>query len=106
MAVADMHPDIADLEAFTLGTLDDASLADIESHVADCPTCQERAAGASGDALIELLRSAHARPPVSEDTPAPVVSAETMLWAAAGHAATAPAELAGHARYRLLRQLG
>ena len=29
-----------------------------------------------------------------------------MPWAPAGPTATAPAELAGHARYRLLRQLG
>jgi serine/threonine-protein kinase len=62
MAGADLHPDSAVLEAFTLGTLDDASLAAVEAHLAGCPTCQERAAGASGDNLVALLRRAHARP--------------------------------------------
>ena len=61
MAVAELHPSIADLEAFTLGALDDPSFAAVEAHVAACPACQERAAGASGDTLVELLRRAHAR---------------------------------------------
>ena len=61
MAVADLHPDIADLEAFTLGTLNDAALADIEEHVANCPRCQEQAAQTAGDSLVELLRRAHER---------------------------------------------
>jgi hypothetical protein len=39
MAVADIHPGIAALEAFTIGTLDDASLPDVEAHVAECPSC-------------------------------------------------------------------
>src|SRR5437763_5874782 len=68
MAVADIHLSIADLEAFTLGKLDDASLAGVEAHVADCPTCQERAAAASGDTLVELLRRVHARATHRNDT--------------------------------------
>ncbi len=53
------------------------------------------------------MRSAHARPTVSEDTPAPAIDAGTILWSPTDPAApSAPVELAGHARYRLLRQLG
>ncbi len=63
--------------------------------------------GAPADTLVELLRSAHALPTVSADTPAPSVATGTMLWSPTDLSATAaPAELAGHARYRLLRQLG
>src|SRR5262245_30999212 len=75
MAVADIHPDVADLEAFTFGRLDDASLAAVEAHVTACPTCQERAAGASGDSLVELLRRAHGRAGSQNDT-APVIAAQ------------------------------
>ena len=124
MAVADMHPDIADLEAFTLGTLDDASLANVEAHVADCPTCQERAAGASGDTLVELLRRVHAQAArgdvtVAEaagqaPTPAPVPADRRpfhclpLATSAAGTEAVdvIPPELARHERYRVRRLLG
>src|SRR5262249_57960107 len=61
MPVIDMHPNVADLEAFPLGTLDAPALAAVEAHVAGCPACQERAATASGDSLVELLRRVHAR---------------------------------------------
>jgi WD40 repeat protein/serine/threonine protein kinase len=121
MAVADMHPDIADLEAFTLGTLDDASLADVESHVADCPTCQERAAGASGDTLVELLRRVHAQSAHRHDTvteaaelaptpaPVPVLTEGLTLPPSADDADAVdgiPPELARHERYRVRRLLG
>jgi len=121
MMVADMHPDIADLEAFTLGTLDDASLADIESHVADCPTCQERAAGASGDNLVELLRRVHAQSADRNDTvteaaaqaptpaPVPVLTEGLTLPPSADDTDAVdviPPELARHERYRVRRLLG
>ena len=34
MAVAEAHPSVEELAAFTLGTLDDASHASVEAHVA------------------------------------------------------------------------
>jgi WD40 repeat protein len=112
MAVAEIHPDLTDLEAFTLGTLDSASLPAIEAHVAGCPACQERAASVSGDNLIELLRRAHARMARQSDTvtetaaqaqtPAPVTAAALGLETAI----FVPAELAQHERYRVVRLLG
>src|SRR6516164_7201005 len=61
MAVADVHPTVEELTAFTLGTLDEEAQAPIEVHVASCTSCQERAATAPGDRFVELLRSAYAR---------------------------------------------
>jgi anti-sigma factor ChrR (cupin superfamily) len=58
MAVAEAHPSADELAAFTLGTLGDEAQASIEAHVAACISCQQRAAVAPGDALVELLRSA------------------------------------------------
>jgi tRNA A-37 threonylcarbamoyl transferase component Bud32 len=125
MAVAEVHPNIADLEAFILGTLDDASLAGVEAHLADCPTCQERAAGASGDNLVELLRRVHAQAAHRNDTVAEVAAQAHTPAPVPTHTVTVtlppaaptdsegaevvnviPPELAGHDRYRVLRLLG
>ena len=122
MAVADLHPDIADLEAFTLGTLNDAALADIEEHVANCPRCQEQAAQTAGDSLVELLRRAHERSVFAGDTVSPTafpertpapVAVQGITQALGGSAdgedaggPSIPADLAQHERYRVVRLLG
>jgi WD40 repeat protein/serine/threonine protein kinase len=121
MAVAELHPSIADLEAFTLGTLDDDTLAAVEAHVVDCPTCQERAANACGDSLVELLRRADAQSPVVADTvtealqahtPTPrlrkslIVAPPSAAPADADDLDTIPPELVQHERYRVVRLLG
>ncbi|HZV05740.1 MAG TPA: hypothetical protein VE999_11710 [Gemmataceae bacterium] len=51
MAVADVHPSVEELAAFTLGTLDYETHVSIEIHVASCTSCQERAANARSDSL-------------------------------------------------------
>jgi hypothetical protein len=61
MAAAEPHPSVEELAAFTLGTLGEETQASVEAHVAACTPCQERAAVAPGDTLVELLRSVHAR---------------------------------------------
>jgi WD40 repeat protein len=126
MAAPDIHPSIADLQAFVLGTLADGSLAAVETHMADCPACQERAAGVSGDTLVELLRRVHVhttRHPetISEtahaETPSPVAAdarVDTLTHIAAdshndASSATIDAmrqELLQHERYRIVRLLG
>jgi serine/threonine protein kinase len=121
MAIADIHPSAAELEAFTLGTLDNASHAAVEGHVADCPPCQERAAGTAGDTFVELLRSAHARIARQSDTMAEAAAqaqtpdaaeAVTLTSPASADSADAetvdfvPQELARHERYRVVRLLG
>jgi tRNA A-37 threonylcarbamoyl transferase component Bud32 len=121
------HPSAAELAAFTLGTLGAEARASVEAHVAACTSCQERAAVAPGDSLIELLRCAHARMDRQPDTvstapvqtPAPLApAAEAVTRPPAGapsalaesHRPDAPdavpPELAGHERYRVVRLLG
>jgi DNA-binding beta-propeller fold protein YncE len=129
MAVAEAHPSAEELAAFTLGTLDDETQASVEAHVAACTSCQERAAVAPGDSLVELLRRVHARAgrgdetfldaAGQEETPvplAPVVESVTLASAIAPSTPAAsdhlevpdaiPAELTRHERYRVVRLLG
>jgi WD40 repeat protein len=129
MAVADVHPSAEELAAFTLGTLGDETQASIEAHVADCTSCQERAAVAPSDTLVELLRRVHARTGRGADTPAEAAAqthTPVLLSAVTGSDAHLPAlslsapaeldcsevpdalppELARHERYRVVRLLG
>src|SRR5262249_37878024 len=124
MAVAEVHPADEVLAAFALGTLGDDARAAVEAHVAACPSCQERAAVAPGDGLVELLRCPPARAGRQADTapeaaaqpqtPMPLTAfAETAAFAPAPAEAgraeateSLPPELAGHERYRVVRLLG
>jgi WD40 repeat protein len=129
MGAIDTHPSAQELAAFTLGTLADDAHLSIEAHVAVCSFCQERAAVAPDDGLVELLRTAHARAGCQADTsveaanlartPTSPATADLSLT----HAQTddrhcdgdlettdfddvVPAELASHGRYRIRRRLG
>src|SRR5262249_36370781 len=126
MAVAEAHPRAEDLAGFTLGTLDESSLASVASHVAGCPSCQERAAVSPGDSLVELLRHVHAQSGLEAGTIAEAAQAETPVpvrtideavtvapaLAGSGEADTTdaaqagPREFARHERYRVVRLLG
>jgi hypothetical protein len=125
MAVAEVHPSVEELSAFTLGSLDEETQVSIEAHVAECTSCQERAAVAPDDTLLELLRSAHTYTSRGAETfvePAAQMHTPVVLSAVAeteGLAPAAPAEsgrpkvpdavppeLAGHSRYRVIRLLG
>jgi WD40 repeat protein len=129
MAVAEAHPSVEALTAFTLGTLGEEAQASIEAHVVACTSCQEHAAVAPGDSLLELLRSVHARTSRGADTfveAAAQVQTPVLVAAVAGTEALGPAalaaapaesarseapealppELARHERYRIVRLLG
>src|SRR5262245_559498 len=125
MAVADVHPSIEELTAFTLGTLDEETQASIEAHVAACTSCQERAADAPADNLVELVRRLGARTGRRADTfvdtaaqvQTPVPSAAVALTDALAPFAfpgsvrpevpdALPPELARHERYRVVRFIG
>jgi WD40 repeat protein len=129
MAIAEAHPSAEELAAFTLGTLDDEAQASIEAHVAACTSCQERAAVAPGDSLVELLRRLDAgmsrgaetfmEPAAQVQTPLPpsaVALTDAILPAVALSAPAesdcpelpdaVPPELAHHERYRIVRLLG
>jgi hypothetical protein len=126
MASAEVHPSDEELAAFTQGTLHDEVQAACEAHVAACRPCQERAAAAPGDRLIELVRRAHERASrpgetvseaaapaqtpgthVAADLPAvtaPATSGEVN--APADVPAPVPPTLARHERYRVVGLLG
>jgi eukaryotic-like serine/threonine-protein kinase len=126
MPVAEKHPSVEELSRFTLGTLDDEAQSSIEDHLEKCPSCQERAALAPDDTLVELLRRAHARgadtfvdPQAQVETPVPLGAADEAVTLSAAVAPSAPAEsdnpdehddippeLANHARYRIVRRIG
>jgi serine/threonine protein kinase/WD40 repeat protein len=120
MAVAEEHPDVAVLEAFSLGRLDDASLVAVEAHLAGCSICQERGSAVSGDKFVELLRRVHARTP-DETKSVPLVQAPLSVTGAeaetlpppaqpdkagAGTVEFLPDELVNHERYRVIRLIG
>ena len=128
MTVAENHPSIKELTAFSLGKLDDRMFAAIETHVADCSSCQKQAAATLGDPLVDLLRSAFASAP-QEDTvggteaqvPTPLpftpldeattearngVSEAQADWVRSQADDPGPPELATHDRYRVERLLG
>jgi WD40 repeat protein len=122
MAVAEDHPSVEELAAFTLGTLGEETQASIEAHVATCTSCQERAVNTPGDSFVELLRSALVYTSRGTDTFADAASqmqTPLPLEAIAVTDALAPAEpdcpeapdalppeLARHERYRVVRLLG
>jgi serine/threonine protein kinase len=129
MAVAEDHPSVEELAAFTLGTLDEETQASIEAHVAACTSCQERAINTPGDSFVELLRSAlvctsrctdtfvEAAAQVQTPVPLAAVAVTDALALAVAPSASAesdrpevpdalPPELAHHERYRIVRFLG
>jgi serine/threonine protein kinase len=117
MPVAEAHPSELELAAFTLGTLDDEAQASIETHVAACSSCQERAAVAPGDSLVELLRRVDARPAALKDTVTEAgehaVTPDTLPPTEAERPmpvppepVEVPPELVDHPRYRVRRLIG
>ncbi len=119
MAVAENHPSSADLEAFALGTLNNPSPATaVEAHVANCRTCQERAASISGDSLVALLQRVRSRGRSQVETlggaaaPTPMAPLATIDGCPPTEppgretVAGLPADLLRHERYRVVRLLG
>jgi eukaryotic-like serine/threonine-protein kinase len=104
--VADTHPSAAELDAFALGTLDDAAFASVETHVADCRTCQERAAESSDDNLVAVLRRVHVQTARQADTMAQTLTPRPIPADAIQIDDYVPPELARHERYRVIRLLG
>ncbi len=60
------HPAAEILDAYALGTLDDAQAEAVAQHLEDCPECRRRAAEAAPDTFLDRLRQAQASP----ETPA------------------------------------
>jgi uncharacterized protein (TIGR03067 family) len=101
-----VHPAAEQLTAFGLGQLDEASLLEIESHLAECPSCREVAAQVADDTLVSLLRSTATEP---EGQPAPhemPTQAPTTSPPANPATPGVPPELVQHPRYRMAELLG
>src|SRR5438067_215702 len=78
----------------------------VETHLSECPACQERAAEPPSDTFVDLLRSVRVREHTLADTPGAGTSPSvTSAWGTPPGQidAVPPAELADHPRYRLLR---
>jgi serine/threonine protein kinase/formylglycine-generating enzyme required for sulfatase activity len=99
------HPTPEQLAAFSQGQLSPAATQTVARHLESCPRCQA-AVRASADAFLSNLRDA--RPDPSGTClagPSPVRPASPAVpppQAAVG----VPPELAGHAKYRIVRELG
>lgn len=112
----DTHLSDAELHDLLLGKLPDAAEGAAESHLAECPACQARAATArSCDTFVQLVtaagtrvaaaRAAAATPQPESPTDAAatqVSSGPPIVLALVG----APAGLVAHSRYKLVRRLG
>src|SRR6476646_6461988 len=114
------HPTDRELSDFLLGKLADSHFGEVESHLADCPECGERALAApADDTLTELLAAARTRldserasapPPTLDATATPSLAAPTLTWGGSAPGpdgqTEAPAVLANHPKYRVVRRLG
>ena len=115
------HPTDRQLSDFLLGKLAGPDDGGVESHLAECDSCRDRAVAArADDTFTELLAAARTRldserasapTPTLDAASTPPAFAPTVAWSAPGADATGlapdvPAVLAAHPKYRVLRRLG
>ena len=55
------HPTAETLEAYGLGTLDDALAEEVARHLEDCPACRRHVAEAAPDSFLGRLQAAQVR---------------------------------------------
>ena len=125
MVTISLHPDLGQLQAFAMGTLDGGSCDTIEAHLAGCPACQQHVATAAADSFVASLRRAHLHstasgcdavgkvgPPATESRPLASVSdgvrdREKVSGAVdSEQPEDVPEGLVDHPRYRIVRLLG
>src|SRR5215217_3973138 len=92
------HPTDRELGDFLLGKLDGAGESGVESHLAECDSCRDRAVAAGADdTFTELLAAARTRldhlrasapTPTLDGAATPPAFAPTLAWAAPGAHAT------------------
>ncbi len=86
-AKLDAHPTTEELRDFYAGTLDEARAETVSAHLGECGACRQALSGLPEDTFARLLRGAAAP---REPAGVPGV----------------PAELAGHAKFQVVRALG
>lgn len=99
-----------ELAAFGLGKLADAAALAVARHLETCEACSRAVKNVPADSFVGLVRAAKhpiTRPPYPA---APASRAASMPANApqppAGPPPELPPELAGHSRFRILRELG
>jgi uncharacterized protein (TIGR03067 family) len=116
------HPTNRELGDFLLGKLNDPAGSGVESHLAECNSCRDRAVAVQADdTFTELLAAARTRfdsrrasapTPTLDGTATPPAFAPTLAWSptpgsdATRLAPEIPAALAGHPKYHPIRRLG
>jgi serine/threonine protein kinase len=104
------HPTLDRLVAFRMGRLPEGSVADVQSHLADCETCRTIADSLNPEALLSLLHASLATPAPTppEGSAVSPGEAETLPPETAPLPVDPgiPPELADHPRYRVLELLG
>jgi len=106
-APAAQHPTDQALHAYGLGKLDDASTESVDAHLENCPDCQRRLAGISGDSFLGRLRAAGAQPPAQSGAGSPAgvprgTDSAKSLASSIDH--PIPAELVE--LYEIIREIG
>ncbi|MEZ6143115.1 MAG: protein kinase [Zavarzinella sp.] len=91
-----VHPTSEQLEAFLLGKLGAGEQQELEAHIESCEQCCDYLKSVDNDTFIDRTREAHDSV-VDENTPlaTPLIGATDI-----------PEELANHARYRIIKQIG
>jgi uncharacterized protein (TIGR03067 family) len=111
-ATPDTHPRRDQLSAFALGKLESADVDAVESHLAECDTCCDALRQLKEDTFVGLVRQSQDKSEAGDATlalgiamaPAPTPGERTESDAAV--ASDIPADLANHARYRIVDLLG
>src|SRR5262245_11974445 len=109
-------PPESELADFGLGRLRSGAAETIAAHLETCDDCRQMVAAVSGDSFVERLKEARDRTPdqaarksvestVSLRSVAPSVDS-SQGPAVARKPATIPPELASHADYELIKELG
>src|SRR5262245_34330483 len=111
------HPTDRQLGDFHLGKLAGSDEGSVESHLAECDSCRDRAITAhADDTFTELLASARTRldsertsapTPTLDGAATPPAFAPTLAWdGSASGTVEVPLVLASHPKYRPIRRLG
>ncbi|HEY2157131.1 MAG TPA: protein kinase, partial [Isosphaeraceae bacterium] len=103
-ATPSLHPTDQTLQAYGLGTLGEDASASVDSHLAECSACRQRAAEMSGDSFLGRLREAHGD--------AGTKGGSSSMAGAKRRASSSvsddgpPRELVDHPDYEVVRELG
>jgi tRNA A-37 threonylcarbamoyl transferase component Bud32 len=102
------HPATEQLSAFGLGKLNEAAAAAIAQHLEGCLSCRKAVERVAGDTFVGLVRAAKAPASAAPSSPTPLPKDRNLNAPPAPPAPPAdlPPELAQHAKYRIVRELG